>query len=65
MKTFNRICIQNYFVEAKNGDRLDLYRGKEYLTSDVDDKNEVIVFSQFWVPVPISIFAGEEVFTSS
>lgn len=64
MQTFHRICIQDYTVEAKNGDRLDVTRGKEYLTSAEKD-GTVIVFSGFWVTVPISIFAGEQEFTKT
>ena len=64
MQTFNRICIKDHIIEAQNGDRLELKRGKEYTTSPEKD-GKVIVFSRFWVPVPTDIFAGEIEFTKA
>jgi len=64
MRTFSRICIKDYMLEAANGDRLELRRGREYLTSDIDADREVTVFTSFWVPVPVELFAGEKVFTT-
>jgi len=63
MRTWNRICIKDFQISALNGDTLRLKRGKDYLTSDINDKDEVMVFSTFWVWVPVYIFAGEELFT--
>lgn len=63
MKTYNRLCIKDYTVKARNGDCLELKRGKEYLTSEKQKGNKVVVFSKFWVPVPLSLFAGEVKFT--
>lgn len=72
MRTFNRICIKDYEIIAENGDRFAVKRGQEYLTSAVNDApaigpkaeaNHVIVFGDFWVPVPIEVFAGELEFT--
>ena len=63
MRTFSRICIKDYCIEAENGDKLELKRGKEYLTSDIKQGSQVVVFSTFWVPVPMELFAGEEIFT--
>jgi len=57
MKVGTRICIQDWSIEAQNGDRLDLKRGKEYTTSP-EKNGRVIVFSSFWVPAPVSIFGG-------
>ncbi len=62
MRTWNRVCIEDYAVEAQNGDRLELQRGKEYLTSDIAN-GSVVVFSSFWERVPARIFAGEQQFT--
>lgn len=64
MKTYNRICICDHEVKAENGDCLSLKRGKEYLTSREQD-GKVVVFSTFWVPVPVELFAGAQVFTKS
>ena len=62
MKTFKRICIKDWNVTADNGDFFKVERGKEYITSDVDE-GKVVVFSNFWVPVPVDVFAGEIKFT--
>jgi hypothetical protein len=62
MKTFYRICIKDYILEAENGDKLELKRGREYLTS-VEENDMVVVFTNFWVKVPVNIFAGEVEFT--
>ena len=62
MTTFHRICIQNYHITDADGVSFLLHRGKEYLTSAEKD-GTVVVFSQYWVSVPASIFAGEEPFT--
>jgi len=63
MKTFKRICIADFTLEAKNGDKLELKRGKEYTTSAEREDGKVVVFSNFWAPVPVDIFAGEQIFT--
>ncbi|MBT3298466.1 hypothetical protein HN385_06070 [archaeon] len=72
MKTFNRICIEDFEVKDESGQIFKVERDKEYLTSAINDapalgpeavKDHVIVFSKFWVPIPISVFAGEKVFT--
>ena len=62
MKTFNRICIKDYQRIDSIGQVFNVKRGKEYLTSSEED-GEVTVFSNFWVKVPVNIFAGEEKFT--
>ena len=62
MTTFKRICIQNWEVTAENGERFEVVRGREYITS-AETEGRVTVFSGFWVSVPISAFAGEERFT--
>ena len=62
MRTFERICIEDYTVRAENGDTLTLRRGEEYITSAERD-GMVTVFSAFWVPVPAAPFAGARVFT--
>lgn len=72
MKTYKRICIKDYEVYDKIGNHFKAERGKEYITSDINDapaigpeskEDSVIVFSNYWVPVPIEIFAGEIKFT--
>lgn len=62
MKTFNRICIKEHTTKVSESKTHTLNRGEEYLTSK--ERNEkVIVFSSYWYPVPVSIFAGEKEFT--
>ena len=63
MITYNRICIKDYVLEAENG-RLELHRGKEYTTSREQD-GQVTVFTNFWVKVPVELFAGEVLFTKT
>ena len=62
MTTYHRICIKDHTVTAKNGDSMSVERGKEYLTSEAEN-GEVCVFGQFWVWFPVSLFAGEKLFT--
>lgn len=63
MTTFKRVCIKDWSISATNGDRLDLKRGEEYITSDRHDDETCTVFSTYWVRTPLSIWAGEEKFT--
>jgi len=60
MKITQRLCGRNWFIEAQNGDRLDLYRGQEYTTSATVTDGEVVVFSRFWVRAPIEIFYDQD-----
>ncbi|MHA1523226.1 MAG: hypothetical protein ACTSY1_02325 [Alphaproteobacteria bacterium] len=62
MQTYNRICIKDWEITAKNGDHFKVERGQEYLTSPALD-GKVTVFSTFWVPVPVLVFAGAVEFT--
>lgn len=63
MRTFRRVCITDYVLEAANGDRLELKRGTEYLTSAEHDDGMVTVFTRFWARVDPALFAGARVFT--
>jgi hypothetical protein len=76
VKTYKRVCLEEYVVRADNGDVLRLERGKEYTTSprraptEYDRKfvldgidSVVTVFSSYWVPVPTGLFSGSRVFT--
>jgi len=56
MKVYERICLKDWHIEAQNGDRQDLKRGKTYTTSASNEDGEVQVFSSFWVYAPIGIF---------
>lgn len=59
MKTFKRVCIKSYTITDEEGQSLTIERQREYLTSPEED-GMVTVFSQYWVKVPVDIFAGEE-----
>ena len=62
METFRRICIKDWEIKDLNNNLLKVERGKEYITSKVSN-DRVTVFSNFWVSVPVSVFAGEQKFT--
>jgi len=61
--TYRRICVRDYERSDSEGNRLELSRGREYLTSAENENGDVVVFTNFWVQVPVSIFAGEIRFT--
>jgi len=60
MKTFKRLCIKNYKISDNLGNCFELQFGKRYITSDIKN-NKVIVFSNFWVTVPIKYFSFSDV----
>jgi len=64
MKVFKRKAIKNWSISAENGDTFELEAGKVYTTSDVHntgDEDYVVVFSTFWVQVPLSNFDEESI----
>jgi len=73
MRTFRRICIKDYEVADEDGNVAKIERGREYITSAVNDApkilnqeliaGHVIVFADYWFPVPVEYFAGEIQFT--
>ena len=65
MRTLHRICIKDWEVTAENGDYFKVFRGKEYLTTPTNKAGNVVVLSTFWVPIPATHFAGEQVFTEN
>lgn len=56
MEVIQRLCVKDWAIEATNGDRLALTRGKEYTTSAGVMNGEVTVFSRFWVRAPVDVF---------
>ena len=62
MITYNRICICDFHEEDQEGNKFEIKRGKEYLTSE-EESGMVTVFTNYWVKVPIKYFAGEKIFT--
>ena len=63
MTTFQRICIQDHTIRDQEGTEFTLRRAKEYTTSAEREDGTVMVFSQYWVRVPIAFFAGALPFT--
>jgi hypothetical protein len=59
MKIFYRDCVKDFVLEALNGDRLELVKGREYVTSPIYEDNMVTVFTRYWVKVPSNLFEGE------
>ena len=55
-----QLCIKSYEVKAKNGDCWTAQQGKIYTTSVPTEDAEIIVFSNFWVPVPKDHFVPME-----
>jgi hypothetical protein len=60
MKVYKRICLSNWYIEAANGDRQNITRGKTYTTSKQHDDGTVTLMSSFWVRAPIDIFEPEK-----
>lgn len=56
MKIYECICLKNWHVEAQNGDRQDLQRGKAYTTSASHEDGTVTVFLSFWIRAPLDVF---------
>lgn len=58
MKTFHRICLQDYHVTDGKVSFV-LKRGAEYITSVEREDGTVTVFTQFWISgIPVSLFGG-------
>ena len=55
MEIYERICLKDWHIEAQNGDRQELRRGKTYTTAASKD-GTIKVFSTFWVDAPIDVF---------
>ena len=53
---------QNATVIDAEGTAFTIHRAEEYTTSAERD-GTVMVFSQYWVRVPLRVFAGEVKFT--
>lgn len=65
MKTYKRVCIQNTERKAENGDCQTLQRGEKYITSEVNSEGMITVFSAHWEKFPVTLFAGEILFTKA
>lgn len=58
MKAYTAVCIEDWAIEAENGDRMECKRGEIYTVSGDRGHGELTVFGRFWVPAPVRIFAG-------
>jgi hypothetical protein len=58
LKVFNRVCIKDYTVTDQEGTSFTVERARSYITSPEKD-GTVMVFSRYWITVPVEIFAGE------
>ena len=52
-----RVAVRNWFIEAENGDRQEIYEGKAYTTTRKESDDHVTVLNKFWVKVPLDVFA--------
>jgi hypothetical protein len=59
MKTFNRKCVKDF----KQGD-FELKFNEIYLTSDILEDGRVMIFTKYWVRMPLNYFDEGDVFTS-
>jgi len=57
MEVFEAICITDWFVEDREGNRQECRRGQTY-TISAPKNGTVMLFSTFWVRAPEEIFAG-------
>lgn len=58
MKTLKRKCIKDWEITAGNGDRFEIKKGMEYITSKDREEGTCMVFGGFWVKVPLCNFAN-------
>ena len=55
-----RVAIRDWHIEAENGDRQEVKAGQSYTTTLNPVNGFVVLFSSFWVKVPIDVFAEIE-----
>ena len=72
MRTFKRICLRDFTVVDELGHTCTIKRGMEYITSEVNAapafgpeplRDHVVVFTNYWIHVPVEIFGGAVRFT--
>lgn len=64
MKTFKRVCLEAHTVRDQEGTEFTIERAKEYTTSAERADGTVMVFSRYWVRVPVTIFGRAQPFTT-
>lgn len=56
-----QLCVRSFEITAENGDHWKAEQGETYTTTIPDDeKDTVVVFSRFWVPIPKGHFIIRE-----
>ena len=55
-----QLCIHSYEITAENGDSFKVEQGKEYTTVPEEGKENVTVFSSYWVSIPKRCFVVSE-----
>jgi hypothetical protein len=51
-----RVARRDWFIEDQQGNRQDVHAGKSYTTTRNVKDGKVVLFSSFWVPVPLDVF---------
>lgn len=59
VKVYKRICLHDHMLTDQKGTSFTLKRGQEYITSGLLEDEAVLVFSEYWVKVPLKLFGGE------
>jgi hypothetical protein len=59
MKTFIRKCVKAFRQED-----FELKLDEEYMTSDLLEDGNVVVFTNYWARMPLEFFQGEKPFTT-
>lgn len=62
MQTFNRKCVKEKTFRDTIGNEFTLKKGETYLTS-YENQGFVMVFSTYWLLVPLYFFGDSEEFT--
>ncbi len=62
VNTCKQICLNDQCISDDEGNKLELKRGQEYITT-IPQGDEVTVLSSYWVKVPAEWFSGATDFT--
>lgn len=56
MKVYEAKCVKSWSITAQNGDHFELEQGKNYTIGAPAVDQTVMVFSRFWLRVPMNCF---------
>ena len=59
-KVITQLCIKSFEVTDENGAYWKAEQGKKYTTSLPKEDGNVVVFSNYWVSVPVDHFVPAE-----